>query len=267
MDTATTANLAAGIAAIGICVDSAEWVVNQETNDAWLDWSVIRTRYPERLPRGIIVLLDWFALPHVTRLLVITRAIAAVLVALLFRFTFLAAPLAAITLVVHLLLHLRFVYGFDGSDQMQTVVWASVLVVVATGPSSVAAEAAVIFLAAQALLSYATSGIAKVVSPIWRSGRAVEQILLTSSYGSRRIGHLVRRYRISAPLSWGTVAFEVFGPLLLLTGWDGAAAFVTIGVAFHVGIALAMGLNTFVWAFAASYPAVLYVSRWTEILR
>jgi hypothetical protein len=33
------------------------------------------------------------------------------------------------------------------------------------------------------------------------------------------------------------------------------------GIAFHVTAAIAMGLNTFLWSFLATYPALVYCSR------
>ena len=34
-------------------------------------------------------------------------------------------------------------------------------------------------------------------------------------------------------------------------------AFLVIGLAFHLGCAVLMGLNSFLWAFPAAYPCVL----------
>jgi hypothetical protein len=40
---------------------------------------------------------------------------------------------------------------------------------------------------------------------------------------------------------------------LLFLGW---------GVAFHLGCAVVMGLNNFLWAFIATYPALLFAADW-----
>jgi hypothetical protein len=34
----------------------------------------------------------------------------------------------------------------------------------------------------------------------------------------------------------------------------------TFGVFLHIGIAAVLGLNTFLWSFVGTYPAVLWVS-------
>jgi hypothetical protein len=47
--------------------------------------------------------------------------------------------------------------------------------------------------------------------------------------------------------------------MLLFAGHPGIALFVAAGVAFHVGIAVTMGLTTFVFAFLAAYPVLCAV--------
>ena len=37
--------------------------------------------------------------------------------------------------------------------------------------------------------------------------------------------------------------------------------FLAAGLVFHVGIAAAMGLGSFLFAFVATYPALIYVSQ------
>jgi hypothetical protein len=36
------------------------------------------------------------------------------------------------------------------------------------------------------------------------------------------------------------------------------AVFAVLGILFHVANAVIMGLNTFVWAFVETYPAILF---------
>ena len=51
-------------------------------------------------------------------------------------------------------------------------------------------------------------------------------------------------------------------PLLVLTGPRGCLVFIAAGLAFHIGIAFTMGLNLFLWSFAATYPCLYLVSTW-----
>jgi hypothetical protein len=47
-------------------------------------------------------------------------------------------------------------------------------------------------------------------------------------------------------------------PLARAFGATGVAVFAVLGILFHVANAVIMGLNTFVWAFVATYPAILF---------
>lgn len=172
----------------------------------------------------------------------------------------LAATLCIFVLGVNLGLHLRFIYGFDGSDQMQSVVWGGLVAFHATD-SLLVQHAAVFFVAAQLVLSYLTAGIAKLISPIWRSGQAVGLIMRTKTYGTPWLSRTVKQLHLSGPLSWATILFEVVGPLSVLAGPKPTLLFLAAGMLFHISIAIAMGLNTFVWAFTATFPAVYYASQ------
>jgi hypothetical protein len=121
------------------------------------------------------------------------------------------------------------------------------------------AQASLWFIAIQGCLSYFVAGIAKVISPVWRSGEAVRRILGTRTYGSRRSASLVSgRDGVCVALSWLVMLFECTFPLALAFGITGFAIFAVLGIFFHITNAVIMGLNTFVWAFVATYPAILF---------
>ncbi len=48
--------------------------------------------------------------------------------------------------------------------------------------------------------------------------------------------------------------------MLILAGTPGALVIIAGALAFHIGVALIMGLNTFFWAFASAYPALLFLA-------
>lgn len=78
---------------------------------------------------------------------------------------------------------------------------------------------------------------------------------------------MLKRHRVvSLLLCWSVIAFECSAALLILAGTPGAVAIIAGGLAFHVGIALVMGLNTFLWAFASAYPALLYLAHQVDRL-
>jgi hypothetical protein len=61
-------------------------------------------------------------------------------------------------------------------------------------------------------------------------------------------------------ITWAVLTLEVFFPLALVSGVPVAAVFVTGALLMHLGIGHFMGLAPFLWAFLASYPAVLFTS-------
>jgi len=144
----------------------------------------------------------------------------------------------------------------DGSDQMQTVIWAA-LFLFCLPINETARLVAVGFIGAQLILSYFVSGWAKLLSPVWRSGSAVALITRTATYSTPFLSRQLTRRPLSFATAWLTMLFEVASPFLLLFGPPGAAVLGVTGALFHIGIAMVMGLTTFVFAFCAAFP-VLY---------
>jgi hypothetical protein len=178
-----------------------------------------------------------------------------------------AAGIAAVAIVAaRALLHIRNQFGLDGSNHM-ILTASTVIAAVLLLPDPQAQAIALYYLAAQLLLSYAAAGIAKAVSPAWLSGWAVPQIMSTMSFGTPRVGAILRRHwAIGLLLCWSVIAFECAAPLLILAGTPGAVAIIAGGLAFHVSVAAIMGLNTFLWSFASAYPALLYLAHQVDHL-
>jgi hypothetical protein len=60
-------------------------------------------------------------------------------------------------------------------------------------------------------------------------------------------------------LSLGVIALELAVPLSLVLPAPFAEILLAGVLAFHLLAAVTMGLNTFVWAYVATYPAILHV--------
>ncbi|MFB9314020.1 hypothetical protein [Nocardioides plantarum] len=169
---------------------------------------------------------------------------------------------AALLLLTSLAVSFRHSYGLDGSDQMSLIIVTATAVYAWSPVGSFAGTAAIAFIAAQSCLSYLASGVAKAVSPTWRRGEAVGAIVNTSTYGRRDVAALLAaKPLLGQLLTWGVVAFECTFLAAALVGGPTAIAFFIAGALMHVGIAICMGLNTFLWAFLATYPAIYYCSQ------
>lgn len=148
--------------------------------------------------------------------------------------------------------------GGDGAEGIATVVLGGVSVGFLSS-SPVVASSAVLFVAAQATLAYTAAGLYKAWSPPWRSGEALVRILGVQTFGNARLQVLLlRKPTLSRYLAWGTVVWECTFPIVFVAPMWVALAWLLVGLLFHLGCAIVMGLNTFVWSFASTYPPLLY---------
>lgn len=116
------------------------------------------------------------------------------------------------------------------------------------------------WIAAQSVLSYFLAGVGKLRNPTWHDGTALQRLFNSSGPYVLWAGirACARHKSICALLGWGVVLFELIFPLVLMTPPAGRMAFLGVALAFHLANALVLGLNRFVWAWAATYPALLY---------
>jgi hypothetical protein len=269
-----TASIMAAIGAVGVAIDSAEMLAIRHAfgQDGIYSFELLRTgRYfflegPLAKPLGNLM-----AFPGVLVLPILQLICAATLLALPFAdpqtYRWLGVIACSGILAARMLLYARNVFGQDGSDQMLLVVHMSALVVYLAGNGTVAAIA-LSCAAGQLILSYWIAGIAKAMGPMWRSGKAIPAITRTIGYGQPRLGSfLSHRTRLSRLLCWSVILFECLGPFLVLGGKNGALIFITLGLMLHIGIAVVMGLNVFVWSFAATYPAVIFIAEHLDVTR
>jgi hypothetical protein len=101
------------------------------------------------------------------------------------------APISSITFKISLtiviasilLFSWRRSFGDDGADQMSMILLITTWLCTAFVEDDLLLKVGLWFIALQAVLSYGTAGIAKLVSPVWRSGQAVLGVFSTGVYG------------------------------------------------------------------------------------
>lgn len=165
-----------------------------------------------------------------------------------------------VVLVLSLLAHIGVRQGHDGSDQISMIIGTAAMVASIVAPGSVAQQACLAFIGLQLLLSYCASGAAKLAGVTWRRGTAVADITSTLTYGSRGVARFFERWPgLGRALTWATVAFEATFPVVLVLPRGPAIAYLVVAAVFHLVVAAVMGLNTFVPAFVAGYPGVLWL--------
>jgi hypothetical protein len=168
----------------------------------------------------------------------------------------------ATVLTCVVIVRVRRVTGGDGAEQMATLTLLAACVALLPNAEHATVTLAVWFIGGQSLLSYATAGIAKAMSPTWIKGDAVPLIMGSEAYGQPwASGVLGANPRLAKLLTRSVIAFECCFPLILVAPKSVAIAMFFVGAQFHAGCAITMGLNAFLFVFPASYVCVAYVAQ------
>jgi hypothetical protein len=113
------------------------------------------------------------------------------------------------------------------------------------------------YLAIQAATSYFIGGFVKLKSASWRAGQALPAFMLSSVYGRNS---LLQGHRAAGLLaSWLLIVFECTFPLALFDV-KLCALYLVTAMVFHAANFAIFGLNRFIWAWLAAYPAIVYFS-------
>jgi hypothetical protein len=229
----------------------------QLSGGSLLDWRILRLRrtivgHPTLLrPLDIV-----FSKPIATAVWLIVGPAAAVLSAVALG-TYVGLVAALVLVGFALSVALRFPIGRDGADQLALFLSLGMLAY-QLAPSTNAARLVLYAICAQLTVSYLVSGVSKLTSVAWRRGDALHAVLRTSCYGNPMVAA-----RINGRLAWGlglgTAVFEAGFPLVWFVQEPVAVALIAMGLAFHLGVWLIMGLNSFLVTFAAGYPALLWL--------
>lgn len=175
-------------------------------------------------------------------------------------YSFLFTFASGILVLCMLLIQFRSMYGGDGSDQMSLILAVSIFFGLSMVSSPAIQKYCFYFIGLQSCLAYSTSGVAKILSKKWRNGEAVYEIFNTGSYGNKAISHLLKNRKfINLFLCWTVIIMEIIFPLCLIAPVYVSFAILLWGFTFHLLNVAIMGLNSFFWAFTATYPAIIFV--------
>ena len=150
--------------------------------------------------------------------------------------------------------------GMDGAERLMISV-SLVLGATFVLDSKFAIETALVFVAVQVMLEYASAGWTKLrARTLWWSGFPVQLVLSHSHYGHPYFGALAqRRLLFARMLAVGIIVLEIALPFAIVLPRPFGELLLLAGITFHVASAVTMGLNTFVFAFVATYPALLHL--------
>jgi hypothetical protein len=261
----TAALLIASAACAGSLISTLEWLANrrQLQPGGLFSWSVVSSRegvLSTNLGRRLLGSVLRYR-PFCMVLLIRSLALSALPPVIWAGTQAWIVLCLCVIVVTSLLMTLRSPFGMDGSDQMAVQVFGALLLGYSAG-STLALEIAIWYIAIQAAFAYFVSGFAKALSPIWRRGDGtVFRIFNTRTYGYEPVARaLLQRPQLTKYVDWSAFTVEMLFPLGIVFGLPIVVLFLLWGVTFHAMNALVMGLNSFFWAFVATYPAVWYAA-------
>lgn len=162
------------------------------------------------------------------------------------------------------LICIRFRGSFNGgSDAMSMVILTASSAAAVSGHAVWAGKLALYYIAVQVTLSYVVAGLAKLQHADWRDGSALQHFVGAGAYEvPERLARAswLQSAALCRVLAWGVIGFECLFPC----AWWGPRACVVmlgLGLMFHVVNAYVFGLNRFLFAWAAGYPAVFYCAQ------
>ncbi len=219
------------------------------------DWRIIRQEFAV-YPRIIQSILDFFlGYPGFIFLLCI-QLIAAVSILIS------PHPVAFCALFAgSVLICLRWRGTFNGGSDFMTLIVLMALCVSSFFPENPKVQIGCLgYIALQSCVSYFLAGWVKIRKKNWRTGKALRGFLASSIYEPNWTTRwIIQQPVVAFLLSWGVLVFECSFPLALFFP-DLCLIWIGTGLTFHLGNAYILGLNRFVWAWAATYPALFYFS-------
>jgi len=169
-----------------------------------------------------------------------------------------AQPIILTTLLlISSLLYIRAFLSMSAADQLNTILLVC-LTVTAWFPGL--ATITLFAIAGQVLWCYFSNGLLKAKARKWWTGANLKDVLQTENFSRKGVTNLASRTPVAA--------FRLPGRVIVL--WELSAIiapllppallwiYLGIGIAFHLFNAVVMGLNTFLWSFVSSYPAILF---------
>ena len=157
---------------------------------------------------------------------------------------------------------LRWRGSFNGgADYMTAVVLLGAFIASCFPESENVQLASFAYISVQVVLSYFLAGIAKAKQQKWRDGRAITEFALHSYYAvDPRTKRLAKKPFYANFAAKMILIFECTFPLALLDPRI-CLVYICIGFFFHLENYFILGLNRFLFAWLAAYPALYYVSK------
>jgi hypothetical protein len=256
----TAIALTVRICSIGIAISSFELLICPSVlaDSSLLSWHVSRLDHSWLIKTPCAALLNKILGYPTVIILIITRTVIAILQLVGPQYMILHPAVVWPAGLLSLVLPVRSRFGLNAADQIAILVFGG-LALVDICPTAPVRDAYLWFLSAQCCLSYSVAGIAKLVSPGWRNGSNLTQIMNIRTYSFPVVSRLAINHRYLILIaSWVVICGESLFPFILIAPMHIVLGILLTGICFHVSLAILMGLNDFVWSFCSLYPALLF---------
>jgi hypothetical protein len=144
-----------------------------------------------------------------------------------------------------------------GSDGMLFTVLVGLAVATSPLASPRLAYGAVLFVAAQVVLSYFRAGLVKARQPAWWTGEALRSFLAIPAYSVPT--WVPQMPLLLRTLSVAVILFELAAPLALFST-TACLLYSAVAWCFHLATALIFGLNRFLLVWTAALPSVWFAA-------
>ena len=224
-------------------------------------WATLRKEFeifPGVFQRFLNVTLDY---PHFLVLLLVQIGFALVLL-----LTDRSSPAVVIcVLFASMLTSLRWRGTFNGGADYMTVLVLMILSIAELFRSKESVRLGCLwYLSIQTMMSYFIAGAVKFKNADWRTGRALRRFLSGPPYDPPAFfAGISKKPGLLLLGSWGVMLFELSFPLAIVKPGL-CAGFLCMALVFHLLNHATFGLNRFLFAWSAAYPAILWAG-WNSL--
>lgn len=165
-----------------------------------------------------------------------------------------------ILLITTLFIAQRFRGSFNGGSDYMTLIILSALLVQSFSTQPIITKGVLWYIAIQSSTSYFIAGIVKIKQSAWRRGTGLREFIQSPNYNPPPLIKSIFSQRIMAfIISWGVMLFELSFPLVLIQNTPTVTiSLLLIAFTFHLINVFIFGLNRFLIAWLATYPAIYF---------
>lgn len=252
-------NIITLIVGLTILISSVEVLLTKKMygKNQLLDWSQLRYLRKSLTSKTAILLFEKYFNVHQllwSRLILSLALLAAFILSYDVRWVLFAL------FPVNVIFTVRSYYTNNGADQVINILLMSLTIAFCNPNSQYLKPISLNFIAIQIAIGYFVSGFFKI-NKGWLNGQYLISVMSTEIYGHKYIYRfLKKRQKLSALLSLIMIVVELSLAVAFLLPAKICLIVLCLGCLFHLCVAYVMGLNSFLTAFIATYPAIYYTS-------